>query len=528
MAIYHANIKNFSRGKGECATAAAAYRAGIAIVDTRTRITHDFTRRHGVISFHMIAPAGAPAWCNDASVFFDACERWESRANAIVARELEVSLPAEMSGDQRRDLALSLAQILVDRYQVVVLAALHAPSKLGDSRNFHVHLLMSSRKVGADGFEGRAGAEFDARGGKGAEEVRVVREQVSHAINVALAKAGLSEKVDHRTLRAQAASAWNSGEHDKAHALSRRPTRHIGKAITAALRRGLSDPLLVKVGIVQSRAATDMAAAEAAFARQGRLIATPASHDAQAARHDRLREQGSAKAQDREVVLGRSGARPSAGALQLGRMVRLARAQGRDAEVLNAEKKMVEDWLQAQREAAKAALESLQEIPGLQLEPQFKRAMDTSMRRRGSIYGGKQFFFEDTETLTDTIMEYVNALREPVEANDALRRARAAVMEVELDGTARSHARHNSAKRRLAKAKARLNPRAKAASEHRIRIARAAMVAATDAMEQAYHVTPLHQVETSPPHVYSAGPGGGERQSDSNRRQLVPPSRPRH
>ena len=151
MAIYHAHIKNFSRGKGESATAAAAYRAGLDILDTRTRILHRYSKRSGVISYHMLAPSGAPAWCNDPAVFFDACERWESRSNAIVGRELEVALPAELNPNQRRELALALGQILVDRYQAVVLAALHAPSDKGDQRNFHVHLLMSARRVGVDG-----------------------------------------------------------------------------------------------------------------------------------------------------------------------------------------------------------------------------------------------------------------------------------------------------------------------------------------------------------------------------------------
>lgn len=37
MAIYHANLKNFSRGKGDSSLAAAAYRAGLDPMDTKTR-----------------------------------------------------------------------------------------------------------------------------------------------------------------------------------------------------------------------------------------------------------------------------------------------------------------------------------------------------------------------------------------------------------------------------------------------------------------------------------------------------------
>ena len=521
MAIFHANIKNFSRGKGECATAAAAYRAGIAIVDTRTRITHDFTRRHGVISFHMIAPAGAPAWCNDPAVFFDACERWESRANAIVARELEVSLPAELSGDQRRDLALSLAQTLVDRYHVVVLAALHAPSKLGDSRNFHVHLLMSSRRVGPDGLGARAASELDARGGRGNREVHAVRALVSETINRALASAQIAEKVDHRSLRTQAIAAAAMGDMHAAYRLSRRPTRHMGKAITAALRRGSLDPLLQKVGITISPAQQAMARAEAVFMAQGRLAATSQGHGHEAARVDRAREQASAGGAPKSFKAQHG---PSATALHLGRVARLGRAQGKDAGVLNSEAKLIEEWLTAQQEAARSALESLQSA-GVQIEPELKRAMETAARRRVGVYGTKRFFFEDSEVLTASIIDYARAIRAPHEKEDRVRRAASTLSMVEVDGTAPSHAQLSSAKRALARARAALSRSAKAADQRQIAQARAAMVEAADAMERDYYVTPLDRAETCPPHPYTSGLGG-ERQSNSNQVQLKPPSRP--
>ena len=169
MAIYHANIKSFSRGKGESSVAAAAYRAGIDLTDTTKHIDHRYSQRKGVRAFHMLAPKGAPDWCRDARVFWDANEAWETRANARVARELEVALPSELTDDQRECLALALGQELVDRFQAVVLVAVHEPSAAGDQRNHHVHLLMSARKVGPDGLGERAGSEFDARLGKGAE-----------------------------------------------------------------------------------------------------------------------------------------------------------------------------------------------------------------------------------------------------------------------------------------------------------------------------------------------------------------------
>lgn len=183
MANYHAHIKSFSRGKGESSVAAAAYRAGIDLVDSRTQKLHRYSKRKGVLSYHMLAPAGSPDWCNDAAVFWDMNENKESRANARLARELEATLPHELTKEQREKLGLELGQMLVDRYQAAVLVALHAPSSQGDQRNFHVHLLMSARKITPEGFGERAGAAFDATKGGGAEEIKVVRELVGKIIN---------------------------------------------------------------------------------------------------------------------------------------------------------------------------------------------------------------------------------------------------------------------------------------------------------------------------------------------------------
>lgn len=91
--------------------------------------------------------------------------------------------------------------MLVDRYQVAVLVAIHELGKEGDQRNHYTHLLMSARQVGPEGLGKRAGEEFDARGEKGAEEIREVRAIVSKMINAHLADAGLEDTVDHRSLR---------------------------------------------------------------------------------------------------------------------------------------------------------------------------------------------------------------------------------------------------------------------------------------------------------------------------------------
>lgn len=238
MQHYHSTMKAFSRGQGHSATAAAAYRAGLKLADDRTGLTHDYSKRKGVASVDMLAPGGAPDWCRDPATFWNANEQAETRANARVAREMEISLPAELTEEQRHALAVNLGQLMVERFQVAALVAVHTPSKGGDERNHHVHILLSARQVGLDGLGKRAMAEFDARQGAGKDALRDLRQAVAGVINTHQAKAGLTDRVDPRTLAEQANAAEQRGDLAQVAVLAREPTRHEGKTNTAAKRAG--------------------------------------------------------------------------------------------------------------------------------------------------------------------------------------------------------------------------------------------------------------------------------------------------
>ena len=54
IAIYHCSIKIVSRGKGKSAVAAAAYRSGEKLTNEWDGMTHDYTRKGGVVkSIHV-------------------------------------------------------------------------------------------------------------------------------------------------------------------------------------------------------------------------------------------------------------------------------------------------------------------------------------------------------------------------------------------------------------------------------------------------------------------------------------------
>ena len=58
VAIYHLSVKTISRSAGRSATAAAAYRSGVRIVDERTGEIHDYTRKGGIESTDLVLPEG--------------------------------------------------------------------------------------------------------------------------------------------------------------------------------------------------------------------------------------------------------------------------------------------------------------------------------------------------------------------------------------------------------------------------------------------------------------------------------------
>ena len=222
MAIYHLSVKTVSRSDGRSATAAAAYRAGAQIVDDRTGEIHDYRRKKGIVSATLFVLEDAPDWASDRAKLWNKAEESETRKNSTVAREFEVALPDELDADQRQELAHALAVELVKHHGCAVDVAIHEPGKGGDTRNHHAHILCTTRRLGSDGF-GDKTRELDDRT-SGAMEVTRWRERWAKLINNALARAGRTERVDHRTLAAQG--------------IGREPTVHLGPAATAIERRG--------------------------------------------------------------------------------------------------------------------------------------------------------------------------------------------------------------------------------------------------------------------------------------------------
>src|SRR5579872_3755230 len=153
MASYHLSVKPISRSAGRSSTGAAAYRSAERIRDERTGEIFDYRRKRGVVHRELVLPTDAPTWARDRQALWNAAEGAERRKNSTVGREFEIALPAELNARERQALAVRFAHELVARHGMVVDVSIHAPHRHGDHRNYHAHLLASTRRLTAEGFQ---------------------------------------------------------------------------------------------------------------------------------------------------------------------------------------------------------------------------------------------------------------------------------------------------------------------------------------------------------------------------------------
>ena len=147
MAIYHCSVKIIGRSKGKSVIAAAAYRAGEKLYDRETGLTHDFTRKGGVVHREILLPDYAPKEYLDRQTLWKSVTKIEKKSNAQLAREIEVALPVEFS----RELQLAIVReyVRID----FVSKGMCADIAIHDKKNGnpHAHILLTTRPIKADG-----------------------------------------------------------------------------------------------------------------------------------------------------------------------------------------------------------------------------------------------------------------------------------------------------------------------------------------------------------------------------------------
>ena len=232
----HATAKQVGRSSGRSSVAAAAYRSGEIIVDERTGIVHDYTKKGGIEYTRIYLPDNAPDHLNDRAALWNAVEFKENRKNSTTAHELEIAFPHEFNAMQRREAGDMISKEIMRRYNCAVDIAYHQPNREGDQRNFHAHILFTTRGFDDGSKDGWSKNKFrDLAADKitvdgeattrGKEEVKSLRAFTAGEMNRISERDKLDVKTEHLSFEARG--------------IDKEPTQKMGYMATQLERRGV-------------------------------------------------------------------------------------------------------------------------------------------------------------------------------------------------------------------------------------------------------------------------------------------------
>ncbi|MBB6229153.1 Ti-type conjugative transfer relaxase TraA [Polymorphobacter multimanifer] len=217
MAIYHFSAKIISRKAGSSAVASAAYRAAERLHDDRLNRNHDFTNKAGVIHSEVMLPEGAPERLCDRTTLWNEIEAKEKRYDAQLAREVEFSIPREMSEKQGVQLARDFVDEQFVKRGMVADLNVHWDQAADGSPKPHAHVMLSMRHVKGQGF-GNKVADWNDRA-----LLKDWREAWAAHVNERLTELSIDARVDHRSYADQGIAL--EPQHKIGPAASRRPSQ---------------------------------------------------------------------------------------------------------------------------------------------------------------------------------------------------------------------------------------------------------------------------------------------------------------
>lgn len=244
MAIYHFSIKNIGRSNGRSAVAAAAYRSGEKLLDSVYGKEQDYTKKTGIEYKNIYAPSHVNEHLLDRQTLWNEVEKSELKKNgelkttARLAKEFEIAFPHEVDADTRKRMLDELAQTLVKNHNVVVDAVIHAPhTKSGsDERNYHAHIMFTTRSINELGELGKKTREFNDNG---KNLTLAYRELWANMANRELEQIGIQERVSHLS--------YSDLKYDL------EPTVHEGSKVTQLRRQGIDTEISLKNDAIKAR-----------------------------------------------------------------------------------------------------------------------------------------------------------------------------------------------------------------------------------------------------------------------------------
>ena len=225
------------------AVGASAYRSGEILKNEYDGITHDFTRKRGIVHTEVLLPPHALPDFTDRSTLWNAVEKIEKSKNSQLAREIEVALPVELDREKQIQLVREYVQENFVSVGMCADIAVH-DKKTG---NPHAHIMLTMRPLEQSGEWGakskkeyildKNGQRIKLKNGsfktrkvdltdwndKGKAEVW--RQAWADVTNRYLAEQNIPQRIDHRSYERQG--------------IEQIPTVHMGVAATQMERKGI-------------------------------------------------------------------------------------------------------------------------------------------------------------------------------------------------------------------------------------------------------------------------------------------------
>ncbi len=151
MAIYHLQAKVIQRSKGRSVVAAAAYRAAEALYDAELGRTQNFMAKSGLVHSEILLPRDAPSRWLDRETLWNEVTAVERRHDAVLAREMELALPRELSQAEAIALARDFVREQFVARGMVADLNIHWGQARDGTPQPHAHVLLTMRRIDSAG-----------------------------------------------------------------------------------------------------------------------------------------------------------------------------------------------------------------------------------------------------------------------------------------------------------------------------------------------------------------------------------------
>ncbi len=208
-------LSKIRRSKKQSLGSGIAYVLRRTFTDHRTGRTFNYSKKGGLLS------AGISGWEGSAAELAVAASAAERRCDAVEGRTFILGLPHELPVETMDEMVTIFAERLAKNHGVAAVYALHAPDPEGDPRNYHAHVVFTSRRVGEDGRSlVQKTREWDTA--PGSKLIEEAREFWCSMCNDVLAGFGYAADIEHKSFERLG--------------IRRPPTKHVGERMTAVRR----------------------------------------------------------------------------------------------------------------------------------------------------------------------------------------------------------------------------------------------------------------------------------------------------